>query len=99
MCKVLVEGGTETFINHTKVHKTIMADCNVKEEAVASRSLILTNKCEIAALTVADPAANNVKVDNLVEANRKLTETGFARQKDKFYYFEKLLSSALAVEW
>ena len=32
--KVLVDGGTDAFINHIKVHKTILAGCKVKEEAV-----------------------------------------------------------------
>ena len=26
-CKVLSTGGTDAFINHIKVHKTILADC------------------------------------------------------------------------
>ena len=42
MYKVLVEGGTEAFSTIIKVHKTIMFDCNVREETAAARSLILT---------------------------------------------------------
>ena len=61
--KVLVDGGTEAFTNHIKVHKTILADCKVKEEAVAARSLLLSNRREIVALTVADPAVNQVEIE------------------------------------
>ena len=64
----------------------------MKEEQVAACSLLLANRRNIAALTVADPAANQVKIKNLVEANRELTETVRALQKDAFNYFEKLLS-------
>jgi hypothetical protein len=52
---------------HIQVHKTIMADCNVKEETMTARSLILTNKREIVALSVVDPAANQVEIENLVK--------------------------------
>ena len=44
MYKVFVDGGTEVVINYVKVHKIILADCKVKEEAVASRSLLLANR-------------------------------------------------------
>ena len=97
--KVLSTGGTEAFINHIKVHKTIMADCKVKEETVAARSILLVNRRQIAALTVADPLANQVQIENLNEANRELKETIHTLQKDAFDYFEKLLSPALAVKW
>ena len=50
------------------------------------------------AFTVADPAANRVQIDNLVEANRELTETVRTLQKDAVDYFKKLLSPALAVK-
>ena len=56
--KVPVDGGTEAFINHIKVHKTILADCKMKEEAVVAHSFLLANRRAIAALTVADPATN-----------------------------------------
>ena len=55
--KVLVDGGTEAFINHIKVQKSL-TDCKANEEAVAARSLIIANRCKIAALNVADPALN-----------------------------------------
>ena len=72
--KVLVDGGTEAFINHIKIHNTL-ADCKVKEEVVVARSLIIANRRKIASLTVADPAANQAEIENLVNANRELTET------------------------
>jgi hypothetical protein len=97
--KVLVEGGTEAFINHIKVHKTIMADCKVKDQAVAARTLILANRQDITTLTVEDPVANQEEINNLVEANRELTETVRTLQKDAFDYFEKILSPVLAVKW
>jgi hypothetical protein len=81
--KVLKEGGTEAFINHTKVHKTIMADCKVKEEGVAARSLVLANRCNIATLTVEDPQAHQEEIINLVEANHELTETVRTLQKTR----------------
>ena len=96
--KVLVNGGTEAFINHIKVHKIIFPDCKVKEETVAAHSLILTNLPEFVTLTVADQAANQVDIENLVEANRELAETVCTLQKDAFDYFEKLLSPALAAK-
>ena len=81
------------------MHKTILADCKVKEETVAARSLILVNWRRIATLAVAYPAANQVDIENLMEANRELTETVRTLQTDAFDYFKKLLSPALAVEW
>ena len=72
---VLVEGGTEAFINHIKVHKTSMDVSKVTEEAVAARALILANRRNIATLTVADPVVNQEEIDNLVEANCELDET------------------------
>ena len=48
--KVLVDGDTEAFINHIKVHKTMLADCKVKKEAVAACSLILSNQRKIMSL-------------------------------------------------
>ena len=50
-------------------------------------------------LTVADPAANQVEIENLMDVNCELTETVCTFQKDAFDYFEKLLSPALAVKW
>ena len=47
MYRYLVEGGTEAFINHIKIHKTILADCKVKSEAVAARSILLANRCKL----------------------------------------------------
>ena len=52
--KVLSTRGTEAFINHTKMHKTIVADCKVREEAVAACSILLANWRQIEILTVAD---------------------------------------------
>ena len=97
--KVLSTGGTEAFINHIKVHKTILADCKVKEEAVVARSIHIANRRQIEILTVADAVANQVEIENLNEANRELKETIRTLQKDAFGYFEKLLSPALAVKW
>ena len=98
MYKGLVEGGTEAFINHIKVHKKGLADCKVKEEAVTVSNLILANRCNIATLTVAGSLTNKETNDNLVEANRELDETVCTFQKDAFDYFQKLLSPALAVK-
>ena len=90
-----LEGGTESFINHIKIHKTITADCKVKEEAVAAPFLILANRQDIATLTMVDPVTNKEEINDLVEANRELAETVCTLQKDVFDYFEKLLSPAL----
>ena len=76
-----------------------MADCKVKEEAVAARSIYIANRRQIEILTVADAVANQVEIENLNEANRELKETIRTLQKDAFDYFEKLLSPALAVKW
>jgi hypothetical protein len=81
MYKVLVEEGTKGFSNHIKVHKTILADCKVKEEAVVARSLPLANRRDIATLTVDDLVANQEEINNLVEANRELAETVCTLQK------------------
>jgi hypothetical protein len=97
--KVLIEGGTEAFINHIKVHKTIMADCKVKEQAVAARAQLAANRVEIAALTTDDASANQEEINNLVEANRELAESVRTLIKDAFDYFEKILSPVLAVKW
>jgi hypothetical protein len=97
--KVLVEGGTEAFINHIKVHKTILADCKVKEQTAAARSLIQANRLDITALTLEDALGNQEEINNLVEANRELTETVRTLIKDAFDYFEKILSPVLAVKW
>ena len=58
----------------------------------------LVKRRKIAALTVADPGANQGEIDNLVEANRELAERICTLQKDTFDYFEKLLSPALAMK-
>ena len=73
--KVLVYGGTETFITRIKIHKTILAGCKVKEETVAARSLIPEIGQDIVSLTVADQAANQDNIDNLEESNCELDET------------------------
>ena len=75
MYNVLVEGDTWAFINHIKVHKSIVSNCQVKKEVVAARSLILAKGRKIVTLTVANWAANKVEIDNLVEINRELAET------------------------
>ena len=77
----------------------MLADCKVKEEAVAYHSLILANRREITTLTVADLVANQVDIENLVDTNRELTEIVHTFQKYAFNYFEKLLLPALAVKW
>ena len=77
----------------------MLADCKVKEEAVAYHSLILANRREITTLTVADLVANQEETGNLVEANHELAETIRTLQKDTFDYFKKFLSSALVVKW
>ena len=74
MYKVLVEGGTGVFTNHAKVRKMSIANCQRREEAVLARSLIISNWHKVIDLTVADPAANQVKIDNLDEANCKLQD-------------------------
>ena len=56
--KVLLEGGTEAFIDHTKVHKMISAEISVEAEAVAAHLLTVENRRKVADFTVADPAAN-----------------------------------------
>ena len=48
-----------------------------------ARSLIITNRRNIVTLTVADPVANQEQIDNLVEANRELTETVYTLQKTR----------------
>ena len=85
--KVLVNGGTEAFTNHIQVHKTLLADCKVKEETIVAHSLILANRRKIVTLTVANPVANQVDTENLVEANYELTETVCTLQKDALTYF------------
>ena len=69
----------------------------MKAETVAACSFLLANWRKNATLTVADPA-NQVKIENLVDANHELTETVFTLHKDVFNYFEKHLSPALAVK-
>ena len=64
----------------------------MKEETVAARSLLITNQRKIETLTLADPAVNQVQIENLVEANRELKETIHTLQKDAFNFFEKLFS-------
>ena len=61
----------------------------MKEEAAAARSLLLANWHKMAALTVAEPAANQVEIENLVDANRELTETVFTLEKVAFDYSKK----------
>ena len=97
--KALTNEGTEAFINHIKVHKTILTHFKVKEEGVAARSLLIENWPEINTLIVADPVANRVRIENLVEANRELKDTVCTLQKDTFDSFEKLPVPALAVKW
>ena len=77
------------------MHKTILADCKVKEEAAVARYLPLANWRKLAALTVENPVANQVEIENLVDANHELTKTVCTLQIDVFDYFEKLLSPAL----
>ena len=96
--KVLIKGGTEAFIDHIKIHKPILADFKVKEEAFTARSLNVANRRNIAILIVADPATWE-EIDSLVEANRELAETVCTLQKDVVDYFKKLLSPPLAVKW
>ena len=73
----------------------------MKEETVATRSIICANRREreLETLTVADPAADQVQIENLVEANREWKETVHTLQKYPFNFFEKLVSPALAVKW
>ena len=58
--KVLLKGGTEAFINHIKVHKSILSNISVEAEAVAAHALIAENRRKIADFTMADPVANQV---------------------------------------
>ena len=87
--KVLLEGGTKAFINHIKVHKTILSDILVEAEAVVAHALIVENRRKIVDLTVADPVAKQTQIDDLVTANHKLAPTVCTLQKDAFDYFEK----------
>ena len=77
----------------------MLADCKLKSEAVAARSILLANRRKIETLTVADPVANQVHIENLNKANRELKETIHSLQKDAFDYFEKPFSPALVVKW
>ena len=77
----------------------MVVDCKVKEEAVATRSLVIVNRSKITILTVADTALNQAEIENLVEANREFPETVCTLQKDVFDCFKKLLSSAHTVKW
>ena len=88
MYKVLLDGGAEAFINHVKIHKIMLADCKVKDEAVAARFLILANWRDIATLTVANSVTNHKEINNLVEAGCELNDTVCTSQKNVFYYFE-----------
>ena len=99
MYKVLLEGGTEAFNNHIKVHKTILSDISVKAEAVATHALMVENRRTIADLTVADPSTNQAQIVDLVTANHELADTVRTSQKDAFEYFEKILLPELAVKW
>ena len=53
--KVRVYGGIGAFVHHIKIHNMVLADCELKKEAVADRSLINVNRRKIVSLTVADP--------------------------------------------
>ena len=76
-----------------------MADVSVEAEVVTACLIIAENRCETADLTVVDPVANQVQVENLLNANHELVEMVRTLQKDVFGYFEKLLSPKLAVKW
>ena len=66
---------------------------------VASRSLIITNRHKIVALTVADPVLNQAEIENLMEANREVSETVCTLQKDTVDYFKKIFLPTLPVKW
>ena len=65
----------------------MLADCKVKEEVVVARSILIVNRREIENLTVADPVANWVQIENLFEANRELKDTICTLLKDAFNFF------------
>ena len=48
---------------------------------------------------MADPAENQVQIENLANANREVVETACTLEKDMFDYFEKFLSPELSVKW
>ena len=60
--KVLLEGGTEAFINHIKAHKKILFGYSVEAETVIAGTLITKNQLKIPELDVPDPVANQAKV-------------------------------------
>ena len=57
--KVLLKGCTEAFINHIKIHKTILSDISVDAEAVVAS--MVQNRYKLEDLTVADPVTNQTK--------------------------------------
>ena len=77
----------------------MLADWKAKEEAVAVHSLIIANRSKFVALTAADLQAKQEEIENIVDANHELAETGHNLQKKAFDYLKKPLSSALVVEW
>ena len=42
--KVFLEGGTEAFIKHIKVHKTSLSGISVEAKTVAARALMIENR-------------------------------------------------------
>ena len=51
------------------------------------------------ALTVADPVLNQAEIENLMEANREVSETVCTLQKDTVDYFKKIFLPTLPVKW
>jgi hypothetical protein len=68
-----------------------MSNCQVKEELVETRSLVMANRRDITNLITADPVANQVEIKNLVQTNCKLQDVVCTLQKDMFAYFKKRL--------
>ena len=52
----------------------MLADCKLKEEAVAAGSIISAIWQRISTLTAADPSEYQVEIENLVEVDHELTK-------------------------
>ena len=99
MYEILLESGTEAFINHIKVHKTFFSDITVEAEVVVACAFMAENRRKNADLTMTDPVANQTKIDDLLMANRDFNNTVRTLQKNVFDYFETPPLPELAVKW
>ena len=71
MCKVLVEGYAKYFNVHIVVHKSIMADTNLKDQAKAVHPWDDKWAGNYHA-TITDPQVNATWINELMEANKKI---------------------------